>query len=267
LSKKSRVKKSDKKKEQHPTENTFKRDTLEVVGILNQGNISIDSLIKGIKPFVKYYFRFLKKPLTFFQNIDFKNKFIFRNAFTFFVFSLTIYYVLLLPALITNGESVNRFSLYLKTVVEFAIKISIVHLTLKVFGGSGTIKQTFSGYFFSLGFYIPLYALFTFPVYFKLGAENLIYPELNDTIYFVTHLSANDTLWMFYFAGTKFFFGLIALIHFYVFSKVIHEINLFKFVMVYIVSATVRIIIIYLIILPFFSRISPILERLSDLFF
>ena len=266
MSKKRRQHESNPRKEHHPDQ-SFRQKSYDVIEILNQGTISIEAIIKGIKPFLKYFLRFLKKPLTFFYDIQFSDKYIFRNSFLFFAYGMSLYYLILLPALIFTGGSIDRFALYIQLTLQEAIRITVTHLALRVFGGHGKITQTFSAYFFSIGFIVPIFTVFALPVYFKLGPDLLVYPGVKNVIDYITHMPASDKPWVYYYTLVKYIFSFVQLIHLFVFSKVIHHISWFRIALAYVLKSIIYFVLLFYIILPFFEYISPLLKRLSELIF
>lgn len=235
----------------------------EVVDILYGGSTELSSLIKGLKPFIRYMWGFMRRPLSFVRYIDYGDQFLLRNAFVFICYGILLYYIILLPVFVYHGEGIHRVTFYLRTVIQGGIAILGLHLGLRIVGGRGTWKQTFAATLFSSGFLAPFSALFLLPAYFILGADIIF----GDSAKFAEIANSNEPKMLFgllYFNLISGVYGLTWFIHYLKYSKVIHGVSCLKAVGAYLIGMAAALPLLMLIINPFLNATFKYVEQAID---
>jgi hypothetical protein len=248
--------------DQQPKPKNVPGDT-EVVDILYGGSAELSSLIKGFKPYLSYMWGFMRRPFSFVQYIDYGDQFLLRNAFIFLCYSILLYYIFLLPVFVYHGEGIHRVTFYLRTIIQGGIAILGLHLGLRIIGGRGTWKQTFSATLFSSGFLAPFSALFLLPAYFMLG-PGIIFGESATFIEIANSNEPEILFGLLYFNLISGTYGLTWFIHYLKYSKVIHGVSWLKAVGAYLLGMAAALPLLMLIINPFLNATFKYVEQAID---
>lgn len=227
----------------------------EVISLLHGGSLELSSLIKGVGPYFDYIRSFIRRPLTYVQRINYKDKYVFRNACVFMCYSIVLNYILLLPVFVYHGHGIHRVTFYSRTIIQGGIAVLGLHLGFRVLGGTGTWRQTFSGALFSFGFLMPLSAILFLPAYFALGTDFMFGDPISSEL-----ISNTPLFWWAYFLLVGQIYGLVGFIHVGKFAKVIHGIGWMKVMGAYLIWAVTALPLLW-VINPFLSDVFKYLEQ------
>jgi hypothetical protein len=125
-------------------------------------------------------------PITFLRRLGVNGAQLFVRGATFSVLSVGVVFFLLIPAFWIQGRVLSPamrelLGLFALIVLGFPVTGFLYHLSFKVFGGRGTLSETFGAYGFLVGALAPVHALLMYPTAIKFGPEFiLLFPAIQE---------------------------------------------------------------------------------------
>ena len=113
-------------------------------------------------------------PASYLRQLNLDERALFARGATFFVLSIGVVYFLLIPAFWIHGRIVSPDMHQLVTLFGLIAFGILFHISFKLLGGSGTLRETIGAYGFVAGAVAPVHALLMYPTALKFGPEFIL---------------------------------------------------------------------------------------------
>jgi len=147
-------------------------------------------------------------PVNYLRELKLDERTLFVRGTTFFVLSIGVVFFLLIPAFWVHGRIVSPDMHQLVTLFGLVAFGILFHISFKLLGGSGSLRETIGAYGFAGGAIAPVHALLMYPTVLKFGPEFILLTsapsyqaflakinlEASDAVFIVVNMGASGVV-------------------------------------------------------------------------
>jgi hypothetical protein len=133
------------------------------------GGITLRSIVHSFPVFNRMILIFFRGPRKFIQERPVDPKIMLNDAFLFFIYSISISFLLTIPEMMVTHVVITKWQFLLIFLVGNSKNGVYTHLCCKASKGKGTFRQTFASILYMGGIVIPIGVICLMPVQFIVG--------------------------------------------------------------------------------------------------
>jgi hypothetical protein len=225
--------------------------------------ISLERLIEGFPLYFRTARNISEEPSEVPDNLNVAttDKEQFWKAIDFLTYGLAIAFALLIPAFILYQEKVSKLTFLIRFLTIFFLFGLLLHYALIVFGARGTKSdRTYTVYAYLVGLSAPLYILLSYPLFLTFGPAAVFGSEVDPKRippFFREHLAAVGI----YSGIVRVIFVIASVAILLAWFSKSHNINKIRVFLALGLSAFINLIILRIIITPFFNKIFVYVDK------
>lgn len=139
-------------------------------------SISVKSLIEGFRAYRETFRMVFRHPGDFLAAMKEKDaeSVSLKNAFATYLYGVALSFVIYAPIIVINDVTLDKMHFMLQFVYLQALAILLLHLSVKLFLGRGTLIDTATAYFFYVGVVSPIVLLLSYPLYLNMAVSDFV---------------------------------------------------------------------------------------------
>jgi hypothetical protein len=138
-------------------------------------SISLDAIVRGFTDYVDTFKMILRERWGFAQKyiVD-DTRFDLRHSIQIYLYGVALTFIFYVPIIMTHGLRIEKSEFLLQFLYVQAINIFLVHISVRLFGGQGSICQSASIYCIWIGFASPIFLIFNYPVLYHAPVDDFL---------------------------------------------------------------------------------------------